>query len=195
MLFGDGQHDVAAFAEDRQLAAEPGARFNYSSGTSNIVSGIVARLLGPGEPYERFVRERLFEPIGMTSAAPTFDDAGTWIASSYVHATARDYARFGLLYLRDGVWDGTRLLPEGWVDWARTPRSVDPDGAPYGAHWWVVGDEHGCFRASGFDGQAILLCPDRDLIVVRLGKTPDERDEHLVAWRHRVADAFAAAAG
>ena len=78
-----------------------------------------------------------------------------------MRATARDYARFGLLYLRDGVWDGTRVLPAGWVDYGRTWVSVDPeDGSPYGAHWWgVAGDTLGTFRASGYEGQSITICP------------------------------------
>ncbi len=195
MLFGDGQSDMAHFAADRPLAAPPGTRFNYSSGTSNIVSGIVARAIGPGEDYARFLHRRLFGPIGMTSADPEFDEAGTWVASSYVRATARDYARFGLLYLRDGVWDGTRLLPEGWVDHARTWVSEDPeDASPYGAHWWgVAGDTRGTFRAAGYEGQSITVCPTLDLIVVRLGKTPLEREPDLGPWRAAVVEAFAAA--
>ena len=89
----------------------------------------MARTVGPGEPYARFLHGRLFGPLGMASADPEFDEAGTWVASSYVRATARDFARFGLLYLRDGMWDGVRLLPPGWVDYARTMVSVDdPDG-------------------------------------------------------------------
>lgn len=196
MLFGIGQHDVAAFAANRSLAAAPGRRFNYSSGTSNILSGVVARLVGRGAEYERFLHERLFGPIGATSARATFDDVGTWIASSYVHATARDFARFGLLYLRDGVWDGRRLLPEGWVDHGRTPRSVDAtDGSLYGAHWWVVGDDHGSFWAAGYEGQSILVCPALDLVVVRLGRTPKILADRLVEWRSRVVGAFARAAG
>ena len=191
MLFGDGQADMAHFAADRPLAAAPDARFNYSSGTTNIISAVVARQLGPGAPYEAFLHERLFGPIGMASARPAFDGAGTWVASSYVRATARDFARFGLLYLRDGVWDGTRLLPEGWVDYGRTIESVDPEDGPYGAHWWgVAGDTLGTFRASGFEGQSITLCPALDLVVVRLGQTPTEHDPDLVAWRADVVEAF-----
>jgi CubicO group peptidase (beta-lactamase class C family) len=191
MLFGDGQADMAHFAADRPLAAAPGARFNYSSGTTNIISAVVARQLGPGAPYEAFLHERLFGPIGMASARPEFDGAGTWVASSYVRATARDFARFGLLYLRDGVWGGTRLLPEGWVDYGRTIESVDPEDGPYGAHWWgVAGDTLGTFRASGYEGQSITICPALDLIVVRLGKTPIEHDPDLVAWRAEVVQAF-----
>jgi len=193
MLFGDGQPDMAHFAADRPLAAPPGTRFNYSSGTSNIVSGIVARTVGPGEPYARFLHDRLFGPLGMTSADPEFDEAGTWVGSSYVRATARDFARFGLLYLRDGVWEGTRLLPPGWVDYGRTWVSVDPeDGNPYGAHWYgTAGDTLDTFRAAGYEGQSITLCPSLDLVVVRLGKTPLERKANLVPWRMAMVQAFA----
>jgi CubicO group peptidase (beta-lactamase class C family) len=195
MLFGEGQPDMAHFAADRPLAAPPGTRFNYSSGTSNIISGVVARLLGPGEPYARFLHGRLFGPIGMASADPEFDEAGTWVASSYVRATARDFARFGLLYLRDGIWDGLRLLPPGWVDYARTWTSVDPDDDnPYGAHWYgVAGDTLGTFRAAGYEGQTITVCPALDLVVVRLGKTPLERKANLVPWRAAMVQAFARA--
>jgi CubicO group peptidase (beta-lactamase class C family) len=200
MLYGSGQGDVAHFAADRPLAADPGTRFNYSSGTSNIVSGIVARTVGPGEAYAKFLHGRLFSTIGMRSADPEFDEAGTWVASSSLYATARDYARFGLLYLRDGRWDGVRVLPEGWVDYGRTMVTADPDdGTPYGAHWWgIPGDTLdylnplGTFRASGYEGQTITICPALDLIVVRLGKTPYERAEVLPPWRAAMVEAFAA---
>ncbi len=200
MLFGTGQSDMAHFAADRPLAAPPGTRFNYSSGTSNIISGIVARTLGAGEPYARYLHGRLFGPLGMTSADPAFDEAGTWTASSSLHATARDYARFGLLYLRDGMWDGVRVLPDGWVDYGRTMVSIDDpeDPSPYGAHWWGVrGDtlEHldplGTFRASGYEGQTITICPALDLVLVRLGKTPLAREDALVPWRAAVVQTFA----
>ena len=195
MLFGEGQADMAHFAADRPLAAPPGTRFNYSSGTSNIISGVVARTVGPGESYARFLHGRLFGPIGMKSADPEFDEGGTWVASTYVRATARDFARFGLLYLRDGVWDGVRLLPAGWVDYARTWTSVDPDDDnPYGAHWYgVAGDTLGTFRAAGYEGQSITVCPALDLIVARLGKTPLERKANLIPWRAAMVQAFARA--
>ena len=184
MLYGDGQSDMARFAADRPLAAPPGSRFNYSTGTSVIVSGIVCRVLGGEASYRRYLDERLFGPLGMTTAVATFDDAGTWVAGSYVHATARDYARFGLLYLRDGMWDGRRLLPEGWVDAGRTPRSVDPDdGHLYGAHWWTRDEPLGTFWAAGHDGQFIDVCPALDLVLVRLGRTGAERSPDLRAWR------------
>ncbi len=192
MLFGSGQGDVAGFAADRPLAHSIGTVFNYSSGTSNIISGIVAREVGPGEPYEQFLQERLFGPLGMTSAYARFDDVGTFVGSSFVYATARDYLRFGSLYMRDGIWEGVRLLPEGWVDHGRRVRSYDAaEDRWYGAHWWVVGDDLGTFWASGYDGQSLMLCPPLDLIVARLGRSPDD-DHHaaLRAWRAAVVDVF-----
>jgi CubicO group peptidase (beta-lactamase class C family) len=191
ILFGDGQADMAAFAAERPLAAAPGTRFNYSSGTSLVISGIVARLLGPGDPYRRFLDDRLFGPIGMTSATATFDDAGTWVAASYVYAMARDYARFGLLYLRDGVWGGEQVLPPGWVDHGRRPRSVDPDdGDLYGSHWWTRPSPYGTFWAAGHDGQFIDICPALDLVLVRMGRTEAERSPELRRWRTAVIEAF-----
>lgn len=192
MLFGPGQPDMAHFAADRPVAHPPDTAFNYSSGTSNIVSGVVARTVGPGEPYERFLADRLFGPLGMRSAQPRFDDAGTFVASSSVYATALDYLRFGLFYLRDGVWEGKRLLPEGWVDHGRRIRSYDePEDRWYGAHWWSVGDDLGTFWASGYDGQSLMLCPTLDLAVVRLGRSPEEHhNPNLTAWRAAMVEAF-----
>ena len=122
MLFGKGKADVGHFAASFPLEHEPGRFWSYSSGTTNIISRIAARAAGvSGADFEAFMRRRLLDPIGMTSAQPKFDEAGTFIGSSFCYATPRDFARFGLLYLRDGVWDGQRLLPEGWVDYARRP--------------------------------------------------------------------------
>ncbi len=192
MLFGDGRADMAHFAADRPLAAAPGTRFNYSSGTSNVISGIVARQVGSGRDYRQFLADRLFGPLGMRSARARLDDAGTWVASSYVYATARDYARFGLLYLRDGAWEGGRLLAPGWVDHGRRPRSVDPaDGLLHGAHWWTGGGGHGTFWAAGHDGQSIDVCPGLDLVLVRLGRTGVEHSARLRQWRARVLGQFA----
>jgi CubicO group peptidase (beta-lactamase class C family) len=191
MLFGSGQGDMARFAADRPLAATPGTRFNYSSGTSNVISGIVARQVGPGEGYRRFLDDRLFRPLGMRSATATLDDAGTWVASSYVYCPASDFARFGLLYLRDGVWAGQRLVPAGWVDHGRRPRSVDPDdGHRYGAHWWVADDGLGTFWAAGHEGQSIDICPALDLVLVRMGRTDSAHSERLKRWRAAVIERF-----
>ena len=198
MLFGEGAQDVAGYAASRPPAAAPDERFNYSSGTTNIVSRVLADALAGRDaaPDERraataaFLQDRLFGPIGMT-AEPRFDAAGTWVASSYVYAGARDFARFGYLYLRDGVWDGRRLLPEGWVDHARTWVSTDPeDGLGYGAQWWLYDDGLGTFAAKGYEGQAILCVPSLDLLVVRLGKTPAEHKPALEAWYRDLIGCF-----
>jgi CubicO group peptidase (beta-lactamase class C family) len=190
MLFGSGSADVAAFAASRPAAAPPDTEFVYSSGTTNVVARIVGDVAG-GEDGVRGLLDRLFGPIGATSPEPRFDDAGTFVGSSYVHATARDYARYGLLHLRDGCWDGTRVLPEGWVDHARTLRSVDPeDGSGYGAHWWVEQDAFGTFRAQGYEGQSILVCPAKDALVVRLGRTTEDLKPALVDWRRRTIEAI-----
>jgi len=189
MLFGDGKDDVAAYAASRPLLHEPDTHFNYSSGTSNIVAAVAARAVGGGDAFVSFMHERLFAPIGMQSAEPRQDAAGTFIGSSYVYATARDFARFGRLYLHDGAWDGTRVLPEGWVAHGRRVRSVDPEDGPYGAHWWVVGDEWDSFRAAGYEGQSILVCPPLDTVVVRLGRSDVTQYPALGTWR---ADVLAA---
>jgi Beta-lactamase class C and other penicillin binding proteins len=194
MLFGEGNADVGAFARSRALAVPPNTRFNYSSGTTNIISGIVADIIGRGDAYRDYLHSRLFAPIGMATAEPTMDSTGLWVASSYVYAIAEDFARFGYLYLRDGMWDGTRVLPKGWVDDGRRLRSVDPDdGRGYGWQWWVTGDEHGTFWANGYEGQSILVSPANDLVCVRIGRTDASHGRDLFDWRGRVVDAFAAA--
>src|SRR5207249_8432729 len=145
----------------------------------------LARALGKtGAAFSAFMFERLFGPLGMTSPLPRFDPAGAFIGSSFCFATPRDFARFGLLYLQDGVWDGRRLLPEGWVDYARTPTFQQPGvEGRYGAHWWLDIAGPGTFSANGYDGQYIVLCPDRDLIVVRHGATREpEAKDRLKAW-------------
>jgi CubicO group peptidase (beta-lactamase class C family) len=184
MLFGEGKEDVAHYAAAQPLEHAPGGFWSYSSGTTNIVSRCVARALDAfGPDFEAFMRARLFEPLGMTSAAPRFDAAGSFIGSSYCFCTARDFARFGLLYLRDGVWDGRRLLPEGWVDYARTPTWQQPtEDGPYGAHWWLGLGGPGSFSANGYDGQYTVVVPDLDMVVVRHGATPLARREAPRAW-------------
>jgi CubicO group peptidase (beta-lactamase class C family) len=179
MLFGAGQHDVAAYAAARPLIHQPGSVWNYSSGTTNIITRRLGQLVGGPDALRAYLDDRLFDAIGMRSATAKFDDAGTFIGSSFVYATAPDFARFGLLHLRDGVWDGRRILPIGWVDHARRPTPVpadEPHG--YGAHWWLWPYENS-FAAHGYEGQRIIVLPDRDAVVVRLGKTPESMNDAL----------------
>ena len=143
------------------------------------------------EALAAFLQQRLFGLLGMTSADPRFDAAGTFIGSSFLYCTAQDFARLGYLYLRDGVWDGYRLLPEGWVDHARTPVPVPPDEPMgYGAHWWLFPVVPGSFAAQGYEGQRTLVVPDLDLVLVRLGKTPAELKPELDAWLVALVDAL-----
>jgi CubicO group peptidase (beta-lactamase class C family) len=194
MLWGKGKEDVAHFAASFPLEHKPGSFYSYSSGTSNIVSRCIARAIGAyGADFEHFMRERLFDPIGMTTADPKFDAAGTFIGSSFCFATPRDFARFGLLYLRDGVWDGKRILPRGWVDYARTPTWQQPtEDGPYGAHWWLGLGGPGSFSAVGYDGQYTLAIPDLDMVIVRHGKTPAAVKNNVKAWLRDIADCFRA---
>jgi CubicO group peptidase (beta-lactamase class C family) len=193
MLFGAGADDMAAYAASQQVLHAPGEVWNYASGTTNIISRLLGEAVGGGrDAMEAFVRERLFEPIGMHSATPKFDTAGTFVGSSYLYATARDFARFGQLYLDDGLTpDGERLLPEGWREHARTFTASDPvDGFDYGRHWWLWPAFPGTFSANGYEGQYTIVSPDRELVVVHLGKSPYEQRGHLVEHLHRVIAAY-----
>lgn len=193
MLFGAGAQDVAGYAAALPLDHAPGTVWNYSSGTTNILSRWLGRVVGGGEAGMRaFLQERLFGPIGMASAVPRFDAAGTFVGSSFLYCTALDFARFGYLHLRDGVWDGERLLPGGWVDHCRTSVAQVPDTEDnaYGAHWWIWRDEPGSLAAHGYEGQYVVVLPGRDLVLVRLGKTPAELRPALVAELRRIVGAF-----
>lgn len=192
MLFGSGKSDVAHFAADLLLEHPPGSFWSYSSGTTNIVCRLLADALGLDQTaFETFMREQLLNPIGMRSAIPKFDDAGTFIGSSFCYCTARDFARFGLLYLRDGTWNGAQILPEGWVDHARTPTPNVPPEEPmgYGGHWWLNMAGQGSFSANGYDGQYIVLVPEKDLILVRHGASEAQKD-NVRDWLAKVADCF-----
>ncbi len=188
MLFGEGHADHAAYAAALPFDHVPGTVWNYSSGTTNIICRILGEIVGGGrDGMEAFLHDRLFGPTGMHSATVRFDDAGTWVGSSYVDATARDFARFGELYRHDGVTnDGIRILPEGWADHGRTRVAHDPTddlpaGFDYGRHWWMWPDFPGSIAAHGYEGQYIVVVPDRELTVVHLGKTPVEQRRHVVA--------------
>ena len=192
MLFAEGAQDMAHFTASKELAHAPGTFWNYSSGTTNIIARIVADIVGYGEAYEQFITNRLFGPLGMSTAIPKFDPTGNFIASSYVYATARDFAKFGLLYLRSGEWDGQRLISTSWTDTAQTPLSIDEEaGTFYSWQWWVTGDQYGSYWANGFEGQSITVVPALDAVIVRLGRTDADGYPALRAWRSRLIDAVA----
>jgi hypothetical protein len=182
--------DMAAFAASKRLSAPPGTTWRYSSGTTNILSRIVRQTVGERE-YHAFPRRALFAPLGMSSAVIEADAAGTFVGSSYMFATARDWARFGQLYLDDGAWGGRRILPAEWVRFSSTATPQSPDGC-YGAHWWLKlpgelgGETEAASRipldasfALGHEGQSLTVIPSRRLVVVRLGLSV-----YVDAWNH-----------
>lgn len=177
MLFK--KKDMGLFAAESPLESEPGKVFCYSSGTTNIISRIVRETVGE-EGYHRFPYELLFYKIGMYSALMEPDAGGTFVGSSYSFATARDWARFGLLYQNDGVWNGERILPEGWVQYSVTPAVGAPIGE-YGAQFWLNAGARDnpakrrypdvptdLFTADGFEGQNVWIIPSKKLVIARL---------------------------
>jgi len=194
MLFGVGAQDNAAYAIERPLVSEPGSQWIYSSGTTNIITRVLGDALGDAGGHEniaRFAQQRLFDPLGMSSATIRCDDAGTFVGSSYVFATARDFARFGFLYLSDGLCEGRRVLPTGWVDHARRQTVFDTESnLGYGAHWWTLPGEVDSLLAAGYEGQYICVVPQRELVVVRLGKTNSQKRPNVLASLRRIIEAF-----
>lgn len=179
MLQFEGRHDTGAYAAAKPLVHTPGSFFSYSSGTTNIICRILKEAVGDGASgMLRFMNDNLFEPIGMRTATPKFDTSGTFIGSSYLLASPQDFARFGLLYLRGGEWDGRRILPRAWVDYARSPSHHDAEQC-YGAHWWMRPDRPEWFYASGYDGQRVLCIPEKDAVIVRLGRTRVEEIDYV----------------
>jgi CubicO group peptidase (beta-lactamase class C family) len=180
MLFGTP--DTAAFTAAKPLDVAPDSRWRYISGNPNLVCRIMRDALGGSlAQYFAFPRRTLFDKIGMRSAVLEPDAAGTFVGSSFSYATARDWARFGLLYLQDGVWRNERILPEGWVKYTTTPTPKAPKGE-YGAYWWLnAGNPLGSpnrlypslptdlYTALGYEGQNVVVIPSRDLVVVHLG--------------------------
>lgn len=172
--------DAADYATRAPLIHAPDTVWSYSSATANILSMVLRQAYGD-DAYYALPYQELFRKIGMRSAIIEADASGTLVFSSFVFATARDYARFGLLYMHDGVWQGETILPPGWVQYARTATRTAPHHE-YGAHWWLPSDrvraktnESGLplpddlFFAQGFEGQNIFVIPSRKVVVVRLG--------------------------
>jgi CubicO group peptidase (beta-lactamase class C family) len=216
MMYGPGRFDVLDYIKDELPPLhEPGTVWNYSTAAFHLIGRAVQDLVleipmpefatEQGLQLERsFLQTILLRPIGM-DAQPEFDAAGTYLGGSLVWASARDFAKFGYLYLRDGVWDGERLLPEGWVDFSRS----HPDGPKenvYGAGFWLTTDGDApvpsyqrrdappwdSFAAEGHEGQTIFIVPSRDLVIVRLGLMSNEGENwpDLFRWNQAIAGAF-----
>ncbi|OYW50174.1 MAG: serine hydrolase [Novosphingobium sp. 28-62-57] len=197
MLFLDGRNDMARYAENQPLEAEPGRKFEYSSATSVILADLAARVLTPApDPESRrnavadYLRTRLFEPAGMKSMLPEFDRAGTLVGGSLIHGTARDWARFGEFLRNKGSVKGAQIMPRQWIDFMVTP---SPREAQYGAQIWLnrkatngessLFPDRGpkdLFACIGHLGQYVLVSPSRGITVVRLGKTQDDQGGRVV---------------
>ncbi|RWO65699.1 MAG: class C beta-lactamase-related serine hydrolase [Mesorhizobium sp.] len=176
--------DMAGFAESKSLAAEVGKVFSYSSGTAVMLSRLWQDAIGDKAKALTWPRTALFEPLGMHSAVLETDEQGTFVGSSYLYATAHDWARFGQFLLQGGVWNGNQILPTSFVDWMREPASASK---VYGkGQLWIEapGDEENpgagvaaglpkdTYWMEGHDGQTVAIIPSEQLVVVRLGLTP-----------------------
>lgn len=196
MLFLES--DMAGFAASKPLEAAPGLQFRYSSGTSSILSRLWMRSFDDPAAALAYPRQALFGPLGMTSAVVETDASGTFVGSSYMYATAQDWARFAQFLLDGGRWKGRALLPEGYVTFMRTPSRAS--GGDYGsAQVWLtangIGAGEGNFPADSFwmlghDGQAIMIVPSLRLAVIRLGLTPWIDGYNVQALNARIIDAL-----
>lgn len=174
MLFME--RSMAAFAAQAPVAVAPGKKWVYSSGTTNLLCEALRESFDEDREYWDFPQRELFDPLGMTSAVFELDASGTFVGSSYCFATARDWARFGQLYLDDGVVKGRRILPEGWAAGAADPTKGSKHR--YGRHFWLPRDQTlpaGTFYCRGFEGQLIAIVPEKRAVIVRLGSTRDRK--------------------
>ena len=172
--------DMAGFAARRPQKHPPGQEWEYTSANTLILCRLIGQTIGGGIAGQReFAERELFAPLGMRGVTLEFDGRGTFVGSTFVYATARDYARFGELYRRDGIApDGRRILPEGWVEWSRRSTLgvaygagffTNDGGGAYAKRRIAGGFPADGFFASGFLGERIYIIPSERLVIVRLG--------------------------
>jgi len=173
------ESDMGLYAREKPLKYPVGSHWHYSSGTTNIVSDLIQTSFISDSAYYSFANRELFNRIGMPDAVFEVDPSGTIVGSSYLYATARDYARFALLFLNDGIFNGERILPEGWVSYSTT--EAGNSKGEYGAFFWLnkgkkfpsaPEDMYSCI---GHDGQFIFMIPSKQLAVVILGFSPSSK--------------------
>lgn len=197
-LFSDESDDIAAAAEAAPLESAPGTRYQYSTLTTVILDDIIVRTIAPGATtpaarraaMQAYLHDRLIVPSGMASLVCEYDAGGTMLGGSFCHATARDWARFGQMYLDNGVVAGKQVVPAAWVAFVQKPAPTNP---AYGGQFWLnhPGNAEGypalfpdqgppdAYSAIGHLGQYVLIVPSKKLVVVRLGKTPDNERRGL----------------
>lgn len=165
--------DMTKPQETKEPLGEPGEIWNYSSGTSNLLSGILRKESDSYQDYLNLPYQELADKIGMHSMLIETDLAGNFVGSSYAWASTRDWAKFGLLYLRNGHWNGEQLFDSSWVDYVSRP-TPHSDGI-YGAHFWLnaegmyAGVPRDLYSANGYQGQYVFIIPSKDLVIVRTG--------------------------
>ena len=188
------EEDMGLFALSKPLMAKPGTHWYYSSGSTNIIMHYLRGKFASDTEFWSYIRSRLFTPLGIRNACFEPDMSGTPVGSSYLYVTARDYARFGQMYLDDGCVAGTRILPEGWVDYSVTPASDSKGG--YGAFFWLNQNKscpdvpEDMFSCQGHDGQEIYIIPSQDLVVVVLGYSP--KPDRVIDFNALLRDIIAA---
>jgi CubicO group peptidase (beta-lactamase class C family) len=168
--------DMLASVTDNKLKHPPGTHWNYSSGDANLLSGIIRNRINNDTEYHAGIYKNLLHPAGMLNTRVETDARGLYVASSYSYGSARDWARFGLLFLNDGVFAGDTILPKKWVDFMKTP--AEPSSRKYAGSFWLQEPEtenalidapDDIFFADGFLGQRIYIVPSKNLVAVRLG--------------------------
>ena len=170
------ESDMGHFAYEKPMAVPAGTLWYYSSGTTNIVSYLIRKQFSSDSAYYVFANNQLFNKIGIPDAVLEVDPSGTRVGSSYLYATARDYARFGLLFENDGIFNGERILPEGWVKYSTSEAPASK--GQYGAFFWLNRSKAlpsapvDMFACDGHDGQHIYILPTQKLVVVILGYSP-----------------------
>ena len=174
MAYWSGASSIKG-ARNRSLIREPGTYWHYENYDTLLGVYAMNLALGDDQEYAAYPRHALLDRIGMRNTLLSMDRFGDFILSSQVYTNARDLARFGLLYLNGGVWNGERLLSEDWIEFARTPAPATAEtGNEYGAQWWLVPDDRTdvpkeAFSTSGNRGQYSIVVPSHDLVIVRRG--------------------------
>ena len=170
--------DMTKLQIDKKQVGKPNNTWNYSSGTTNLLSGILRKQFKTHQEYLDFWYSSLIDKIGMNSMIVEQDMAGNFVGSSYGWATTRDWAKFGLLYLHKGNWNGEQIFDESWAKYVSTP--TNNSKGQYGAHFWLnAGGRYpdapkDLYSANGFQGQRIFIFPSNDLVIVRMGLKEEE---------------------
>ena len=186
------ERDAAAFARDQALDAAPGTKFHYGSGSSVLLARIWQNAIG--EQARSYPRERLFNPLGMTSAVLESDPSGTFLAEAFLYANAHDWARFGEFLRLGGVWNGQQLLPSGFVDYMRSPLPVSDQGqGPVygrGQVWLARGQGFDLpadtFMLQGHLRQVIAIIPSGKLVILRMGLTQEDIGYSVAKLLHSI---------